>query len=56
MSTLVAGRFNDTLRSTNGIEPIRPGSAPPTLWSRVSNHRGLLPGLKGTSQRRAKIS
>jgi hypothetical protein len=49
LSTLVAGRVSETLRLTNGIEPVRPGNTPPTLWSRVSNHRGLLPGLKGTS-------
>src|SRR5262245_51778484 len=27
----------------------RPGSAPPTLRSRVTNHKDLLPGVKGTS-------
>src|SRR5262245_37806758 len=27
----------------------RPESAPPTLRSRVSNHKDLLPGVKGTS-------
>jgi hypothetical protein len=27
----------------------RPGNAPPTLRSRVTNHKDLLPGVKGTS-------
>src|SRR5262245_23857775 len=34
------------MEAVENSPPVRPGSA---LRSRVSNHRGLLPGLKGTS-------